>query len=114
MRKSIICVLATACLAGAVLAEKVDYVIHTGDLVDFQSRANFDLVKKYWGETVLGSMGNHEFYSYVKNDKSPRNEAYKARSWDMLREEYWTGDSGLIPSGRGYGILLRVERGVCS
>lgn len=66
----------------------VDYVIHTGDLVDFQSRANFDLVKKYWGETVFGSMGNHEFYSYVKNDKSPHNEAYKARSWDMLRDVY--------------------------
>ena len=85
MRKSIICVLATACLAGAVLAEKVDYVIHTGDLVDFQSRANFDLVKKYWGETVFGSMGNHEFYSYVKNDKSPRNEAHEAHRPRNLR-----------------------------
>ena len=66
----------------------VDYVIHTGDLVDFQSRANFDLVKKYWGETVFGSMGNHEFYSYVKSEKSSRDEAYKARSWDMLRAAY--------------------------
>ena len=43
----------------------VDYVVHTGDLIDFQSRANFDLVRKYYGEAgdaMMGSLGNHEFY----------------------------------------------------
>ena len=39
----------------------VDYVVHTGDLIDFQSRANFDLVKKYYGPAMCGSLGNHEF-----------------------------------------------------
>lgn len=42
-----------------------DYIVHTGDLIDFQSRANFDLVKKYYGEggaTMLGCLGNHEHY----------------------------------------------------
>ena len=42
-----------------------DYIVHTGDLIDFQSRANFDLVKKYYGEggaAMLGCLGNHEHY----------------------------------------------------
>ena len=65
-----------------------DYVIHTGDLVDFQSRANFDLVRKYWGDAMFGSMGNHEFYSYVKSEGTGRTEEFKNRSWEMLRSAY--------------------------
>ena len=65
-----------------------DYVIHTGDLVDFQSRANFDLVRKYWGDAMFGSMGNHEFYSYVKSEGAGRTEEFKNRSWEMLRSAY--------------------------
>ena len=45
--------------------EHVDYVVHTGDMIDGQSEANFDLVKKYYGESagaMLGCLGNHEFY----------------------------------------------------
>ena len=45
--------------------EHVDYVIHTGDLIDFQSRANFDLVRKYYGDAgdaMMGSLGNHDFF----------------------------------------------------
>lgn len=38
-----------------------DYVIHTGDIIDFQSRANFDHVKRLLGENVIGTVGNHEF-----------------------------------------------------
>lgn len=68
--------------------ENVDYVIHTGDLIDFQSRANFDLVRKYWGDTVFGSVGNHEFYSYLKVGGTGRGEEYKSRSWEMLRATY--------------------------
>ena len=54
----------------------VDYVVHTGDLIDFQSRANFDLVRKYFGEggaNVLGCLGNHEYYHGQKIE----NEATK-------------------------------------
>ena len=61
-----------------------DYVIHTGDLIDFQSRANVDLVRKYWGEAMFGSVGNHEFYSYMKNEVRGRTEEFKSRSWKML------------------------------
>ena len=68
--------------------DNVDYVIHTGDLIDFQARANFDLVRKYWGKSVFGSMGNHEFYSYVKSEGIGRTEEFKNRSWEMLRSAY--------------------------
>ena len=66
----------------------VDYVIHTGDLIDFQSRANFDLVRKYWGDALFGSMGNHEFYSYLKKGGTGRGEEYKNQSWEMLKAAY--------------------------
>ena len=72
-------------------SRNVDYVLHTGDLIDFQSRANFDVVKKYLGEGIVGSMGNHEFYSYVKADKGKRperSEEYKTPSWEMLKDAY--------------------------
>ena len=51
--------------------EHVDYVIHTGDLIDFQSRANFDLVRKYYGgagDAMTGSLGNHEFFHGQKTE----------------------------------------------
>ena len=66
----------------------VDYVIHTGDLIDFQSRANLDLVRKYWGDAMFGSVGNHEFYSYMKKDGTGRGEEYKSQSWETLKAAY--------------------------
>lgn len=45
--------------------EHVDFVLHTGDLIDAVSKANFDLVRKYFGEEsspVFGCLGNHEYY----------------------------------------------------
>ena len=45
--------------------QHVDYVLHTGDLIDFQSEANFELARKYYGvggDAMFGSLGNHEFY----------------------------------------------------
>ena len=65
-----------------------DYVLHTGDLIDWQSEANFDLVKKYYGETVFGSMGNHEFYTYLLDEKHTWREPFKERSWKILKEKY--------------------------
>ena len=52
-----------------------DYVLHTGDLIDFQSDANLDLVRKYFGTDVkmFGSLGNHEHYtrrSDLKGEKA--------------------------------------------
>ncbi len=68
--------------------KNVDYVLHTGDLIDWQSDANFDLVKKYYGDTMFGSMGNHEFYTYLPGEKHTWQEPFKTRSWDMLKAKY--------------------------
>ena len=65
-----------------------DYVLHTGDLIDFQSEANFDLVRKYYGETVFGPMGNHEFYTYLPDEKHTWLESFKDRSWPILKAGY--------------------------
>ena len=68
--------------------DNVDYVLHTGDLIDWQSQANFDLVKKYYGGAMFGSMGNHEFYTYLPGEKVSGAEAFKARSWPLLQAAY--------------------------
>ncbi len=68
--------------------DNVDYVLHTGDLIDWQSEANFDLVKKYYGDTMFGSMGNHEFYTYLPGEKHTWQEPFKDRSWKLLKEKY--------------------------
>jgi predicted MPP superfamily phosphohydrolase len=57
--------------------KNVDYVLHTGDLIDWQSRANFDLVKKYYGPGMFGSLGNHEYSRNMWLEKSEITEAYK-------------------------------------
>ena len=66
----------------------VDYVLHTGDLIDFQSRANFDLVKKYWAPDMFGSLGNHEFSQNMGRTKQANTEAYKAETAGLLRAAY--------------------------
>ena len=66
----------------------VDYVLHTGDLIDWQSDANFDLVKRYYGDTMFGSMGNHEFYTYLPGEKHTWQEPFKNRSWELLKASY--------------------------
>lgn len=71
--------------------ENVDYVIHTGDLIDWQSEANRDLVKKYFGDfPVTGSMGNHEFSvnMWMAEPKETRDEPYKDFSREILRKTY--------------------------
>ena len=68
--------------------QNVDYVVHTGDLIDWQSRANFDLVKKYFGPNMCGSMGNHEFSRYMWLEKAENSEAYKDRSRKEVAAAY--------------------------
>ena len=68
--------------------DNVDYVLHTGDLIDWQSQANFDLVKKYYGGAMFGSMGNHEFYTYLPGEKMTGQEPFKERSWPLLKAAY--------------------------
>lgn len=70
--------------------QHVDYVVHTGDLIDWQSEANFDLVKKFFGEGVFGSMGNHEFSTdmWLSEPKEEKNEKYKDNTRGILQSIY--------------------------
>ncbi len=60
--------------------QHVDYVLHTGDLIDTMSRANLDLVRKYYGEggkAMFGCLGNHEFslgYARVAPNESGKEK----------------------------------------
>ena len=70
--------------------QHVDYVLHTGDIIDWQSEANFDLVKKYFGREIIGSVGNHEFTPdmWLSDPKEDRTEAFKDRTRDRLQRVY--------------------------
>lgn len=59
--------------------QHVDYFVHTGDLIDWQSEANFDLVRKYFGDAMFGSVGNHEYSPDMgySEPKAELTEAYK-------------------------------------
>ena len=68
-----------------------DFVLHTGDLIDFQSRANYDLVKKYFGDGFMtGCLGNHEFTPemWLSDPKESRDEAFKDRTRKDLADVY--------------------------
>ena len=77
--------------------QHVDYVLHTGDMIDFQSEANFDLVRKYYGDggdTMFGSLGNHEYSRNMWFDKATYNEEYK------------DGTRGLVAAAFPFDTLL--------
>lgn len=69
-----------------------DFVVHTGDLIDFQSRANFDAVRETFSGSppVFGCMGNHEYNPdlWLNDPKENGTEAWKDRSRDTLRQVY--------------------------
>lgn len=66
------------------------HVVHTGDLIDWQSEANFDLVRKYFGERVIGSLGNHEFSTdmWLSDPKEEKTENYKNKTREILQSVY--------------------------
>lgn len=67
-----------------------DYVLHTGDLIDWQSEANFDLVRKYYGGIALGTMGNHEYSPsmWLGDEKETKDDAWRAKSTKVLSSAY--------------------------
>ena len=70
--------------------QHVDYVLHTGDLIDWQSEANLDLVRKYFGSGVIGTVGNHEFSPdmWLSDPPEDGTEAFKDRTRALLEEAY--------------------------
>lgn len=72
--------------------QNVDFIVHTGDLIDFQSEANFDLVKKHFGGAFFGSLGNHEFGKNMwlgpKEKRDVKEEWFKDSSRELLSKIY--------------------------
>ena len=76
-----------------------DYLVHTGDLIDFVSNGNIAAVKEAFGEAaqdVVCAMGNHEYWWRGEGTKSPT----------QLREIC----QGVYPNDLGFAS--RVVKGV--
>ncbi len=63
-------------------------LLHTGDLIDFVSEANFDHVKKIYQDDFdrFNSSGNHEFSHYL--GEAREDEAYKMKSFANVQKVY--------------------------
>ena len=70
--------------------KNVDYVIHTGDLIDFQTEANLALVRKTFGEekALACAMGNHEYQGRRTGEKIQNTTEYNDRSTARLSSAY--------------------------
>lgn len=66
----------------------VDYVLHTGDLIDWISEENLDLAEKYLGPEIAFAVGNHEYSRYMGLEKSEKTEEYKSLSKSLLESKY--------------------------
>ena len=69
----------------------VDYVLHTGDLIDFQSEANFDLVRKYFGGISMCAVGNHEYSPsmwFTPRKKGTTDAEWREQSFAALKSAY--------------------------
>ncbi len=92
---------------------RVDYVVHTGDLIDFQSEANFDLVRKYFGEagdSIIGSLGNHEFYhgQKIENEVSKeetRKKVAAAYPFDISFQSTVVNGVNFVALDNSYGTV---------
>lgn len=70
--------------------DNVDYIIHTGDLIDWQSEANFDLVRKYFGSDMIGCLGNHEYSTdmWLSNPQEEHTEQFKDNTRHLVQQAY--------------------------
>ncbi len=68
--------------------EKDAVLLHTGDLIDFVSEKNLDLVEEVYKNDFsrFSSSGNHEFSQYV--GEAREDEAYKAQSFDRVQKSF--------------------------
>lgn len=67
--------------------EHCDLLVHTGDLIDFVSYRNLDLVKGIMGDLdYFFVAGNHEFSKYV--GEAVEDEAYKQDSLPLVQQAF--------------------------
>ena len=67
-----------------------DLLIHTGDLIDFQTEANLDFVRKMFGEEkgIAASMGNHEYQRRKVGEPIRNTTEYNDLSTEKLSSAY--------------------------
>jgi len=84
-----------------------DYVLHTGDLIDFQSQANFACVKRYFGsaENVLSTTGNHDYQREPEERGIEKTAAYNRTSRSTLDVVYGFDTSFASSVVRGVNIV---------
>ena len=69
-------------------AEEGAMLMHTGDLIDFTSKANYDAVVEHFaGRDTFVCAGNHEFLPYFW-DTDREDAAYKAKSYAEVQANY--------------------------
>ncbi len=71
-------------------AKNTDYVIHTGDLIDFQTEANLEMVRKLFGEekSMVAAMGNHEYQRRMPNEPIRNTTEYNDMSSKLLSSAF--------------------------
>jgi len=74
--------------AALAYAQKNSHLLlHTGDLIDFVSEKNLEVVEaKFAGQNCFVSSGNHEFSQYVGEAKE--DAAYKAQSFERVQKAF--------------------------
>ena len=70
--------------------ENADFVLHTGDMIDWQSEANFDQARAAYEEISAASVGNHEYTPemWLSDPKCSNDEAYKALTGGELKKAF--------------------------
>ena len=85
--------------------EHADYILHTGDLVDFQSEANYDLARASFFKAAKGSvpewygmhmlaLGNHELSPemWLGEDKCTCDDAWRAKYMPSVAKGFGRDD----------------------
>ena len=70
--------------------ENADFALHTGDLIDWQSEANFDQARAAYADIPVAAVGNHEYSPemWMSKPKCTNDEAYKALTGGELKKAF--------------------------
>ena len=73
--------------------EHADYVLHTGDLIDFQSEANYDLARAGYGLDMF-ALGNHELSPemWLDAEKCTCDDAWRAKHMPAVAKGFRRDD----------------------
>ena len=90
-----------------------DYLVHTGDLIDFPGEANFDLVRKYFGSAdgLIGAIGNHDYF-HGKDEQRRADtfkDAQKAFPFDLTFSSTVVNGVNFIALDNSFGLISEAQ-----